>query len=110
MLMRSVSRNHIDVEIKEGDNVEWTFTGVYGEAKAEQKHRTWTLLHDLHAQQTDDSMAWLCAGDYNEILYQHEKEGVKRAQACLDPFKNAIEVCGLYDLGFIGDVFTWRNN
>jgi hypothetical protein len=25
--MPSVSRNHIDVEIKEGDNVEWRFTG-----------------------------------------------------------------------------------
>jgi hypothetical protein len=72
--------------------------GVYGEAKAEQEHRTWTL-------------SWLCAGDFNEILYQYEKEGVvKRAQACLDRFKNAIEDCGLYDLGFTSDVSTWRNN
>jgi hypothetical protein len=52
----------------------------------------------------------ICAVDFNEILYQHEKEGTKRAQTYLDRFKNAIEDCGLYDLGFIGDVFTWRNN
>lgn len=27
----------------------------------------------------------------------------------IDRFKNALEVCELDDLGFVGDVFTWRN-
>lgn len=40
-----------------------------------------------------------------------EKEGgVPRPQSCMDHFKEALEFCSLTDLGFEGDVFTWRNN
>uniref|UniRef100_A0ACD5VK05 Uncharacterized protein n=1 Tax=Avena sativa TaxID=4498 RepID=A0ACD5VK05_AVESA len=28
----------------------------------------------------------------------------------MDKFKEALEVCGLDDLGFVGDPFTWRNH
>lgn len=28
----------------------------------------------------------------------------------MDRFREALEECGLSDLGFIGDPFTWRNN
>ena len=38
----------------------------------ELKHRTWKLLRDLHRLR---DMSWLCAGDFNEILHHHEKEG-----------------------------------
>lgn len=68
----NASRNHIDLEITEADGFVWRFTGIYGEPQTEQKHRTWTLLRDLANQQV---MPWLCAGDFNEVLYQHEKEG-----------------------------------
>jgi len=27
----------------------------------------------------------------------------------MDTFKWALERCDLHDLGFVGDVFTWRN-
>jgi hypothetical protein len=50
-------------------------------------------------------------GDFNEILYQHEKEGgVLRPQAQMDRFRETIADCELQDLGFEGDVYTWRNN
>jgi endonuclease/exonuclease/phosphatase family metal-dependent hydrolase len=57
----------------------------------------------------DNQLPWLCAGDFNEILYHHEEGGVRRPQACLDLFKEALEGCELDDLGFSGDIFTWRN-
>lgn len=91
---------------------------MYGESRAELKHETcaelkhetWSLLRNLFAQNEDNPLPWLCAGDFNEILYHHEKEGgVPRAQSCLDRFKEALEFCDLHDLGFVGDVFTWRN-
>jgi hypothetical protein len=28
----------------------------------------------------------------------------------MDKFQEALEDCALHDLGFEGDVFTWRNN
>ena len=62
----------------------------------------------MHSQ---EDVPWLCAGDFNEILYQHEKEGgVLRPQAQMDRFREALVDCELQDLGFEGDVYTWRNN
>jgi exonuclease III len=101
------SKYHIDMEIMEEGGFVWRFTGMYGEPKAELKQNTWDLLRDLHQLQ---NLLWLCAGDFNEVLHQHEKEGgCPRAQSCMDRFKNALEDCELHDLGFSGDVFTWRN-
>lgn len=74
----------------------------------EEKDKTWKLLRTLKHQ---NDKAWLCAGDFNEILYSWEKEGGQpRAQSCMDKFKMALEDCELSDLGFKGDVFTWRNH
>lgn len=79
---------------------------MYGESQADQKHMTWELLRDLHSQDPTN-LPWLTAGDYNEILYHHEKEGgVQRVQVCLDRFREALEASDLHDLGFSGDVFT----
>lgn len=74
------------------------FTGIYGEPQADQKHRTWELMRDLHSQDPTH-MPWLSAGDFNEILFHHEKEGgVQRAQVCLDRFREALEFCEIHDL------------
>lgn len=107
VVLQNLSKYHIDVDIKEEDGFEWRFSGIYGESHSDLKHRTWTLLRDLHAQAVKP---WMCAGDFNEILFQHEKEGGReKPQSCMDRFKEALEDCGLHDLGFTGDVFTWRN-
>lgn len=69
----------------------------------------WELMEWLKVDD-DDNMPWLCVGDFNEILFQHEKEGGNpRSQVCMDRFKGALELCELEDLGFTGDIFTWRN-
>jgi exonuclease III len=108
--LRGKLKNHIDIEIKDDNNTCWRFSGVYGESRAELKHETWTLMRRLFTQQENNPMPLLCTGDFNEILFHHEKEGgTIRSQACLDRFKEALEFCELEDLGFSGDVFTWRN-
>jgi hypothetical protein len=65
-------------------------------------------VRDLHGLR---ELPWLCAGDFNEILHLHKKDGgLPRSKACMDRFKEALEKCELSDLGYSGDVFTWRNN
>jgi hypothetical protein len=62
----------------------------------------------LHNQGT---LPWVCIGDFNEILYGHEKEGGRpKAQACMEGFRETLVFCNLEDLGYEGDKFTWRNN
>jgi hypothetical protein len=33
-----------------------------------------------------------------------------RSQAYMDRFRDALEFCKLHNLGFEGDMFTWRNH
>lgn len=39
-----------------------------------------------------------------------KRRGAARPQACMDAFKEALDDCGMTDLGFTGDPFTWWNN
>jgi hypothetical protein len=48
-------------------------------------------------------------GDWNEILYSHEKEGGNpRPLHFMQAFRDALTDCSLEDLGYTGDIFTWR--
>ena len=48
-------------------------------------------------------------GDMNEIMYPFEKEGGNRRPAqFMEAFRDVISECGLTDLGFSGDKFTWH--
>jgi hypothetical protein len=42
-------------------------------SKAKEKDKTWRLMRILKNQY---DMAWLCLGDFNEILFESEKVGV----------------------------------
>lgn len=64
----------------------------------------WNLLRDLHKHFL---VPWMCVGDFNEITKSNEKQG-----ECLRPYKqiknfwDALDECGLMDLGFVGSKFT----
>ncbi|KAJ1278868.1 hypothetical protein BS78_04G112000 [Paspalum vaginatum] len=106
--VKSRSWYHIDAVIKEEGRGEWRLTGIYGEPKAEEKDKTWRLMRILRNKY---KKPWLCIGDFNEVLFSHEKEGGQpKSQACMEKFRYALEDCGLQDLGFEGDAFTWRNH
>jgi hypothetical protein len=66
------------------------------------------LMRNLHAQ---ENLQWICVGDVNEILFSHENQGeVPTHQIYRDHFHDALNFCILNNLGFKGDVFTWKNN
>lgn len=58
---------HIDVMIvdRQSGAELWRFTGFYGEARREKRHRGWELLDYLSFQ---SAAPWICARDFNEIL------------------------------------------
>jgi hypothetical protein len=97
--------NYIDVKIVESDK-QRRFTGIYEEFQWERKHLTWQRMRNLKA---NSDLPWLMMGDFNEILYLHEKEGgAPRPQQYMNAFRDALLDCELEDMGFIGDMFTWR--
>ena len=102
----SSSPNHIDATVGEISELQWRFTGIYGFADKAKKHETWSLIRDLHRR---SPLPWVCAGDFNEILWSHEKLGLgARPEGVMKEFRDALDECGLMDLGYVGDKFTWR--
>lgn len=70
--LRSFSKHHIDVMVKEGDDKEeWILTGFYGSLYVQDKSVSWDLLRKLGQ---DKNHPWLVCGDFNEILYSFEKK------------------------------------
>ncbi|KAL0287262.1 UNVERIFIED_CONTAM: hypothetical protein Scaly_2769400 [Sesamum calycinum] len=103
-----LSQHHIDVSIQlENCPVWWHFTGLYGEPDTNQRELTWNLLTQLHSQ---CCRAWLCVGDFNQILDQSEKRvGPPRPNWQIQNFRKALENCELVDLGYSGTPLTWCN-
>jgi hypothetical protein len=48
-------------------------------------------------------------GGFIAILYSNEKEGdASRPLRCMQAFRDALNACNLEDMGYEGDIFTWR--
>lgn len=49
-------------------------------------------------------------GDFNEILSSEEKQvDIPRSLRLMDDFRCALLHCGLIDMGFLRNIFTWSN-
>jgi hypothetical protein len=98
--------NYIDVKVRESPTKIWRLTGIYGEPKWEDKYKTWDRLRSLR---NESNLPWVILGDFNEILYSNEKEGGNpRPHNFMQAFRDVLSDCGLEDLGFSGDQFTWK--
>ena len=97
---------YIDVRVVESDGKIWRLTGIYGESRWEDKYKTWDKLREL---KNNHDLPWVIFGDFNEILFSHEKEGGNvRPPRYMQAFRDALNDCNLEDIGFTGDMFTWR--
>ncbi|KAL2905726.1 hypothetical protein RDABS01_004436, partial [Bienertia sinuspersici] len=53
---------------------------------------------------------WCCLGDFNEILYDSDKQGGNdRVQWQMTNFREAVDVCGFREIPFKGYAFTYDN-
>jgi hypothetical protein len=101
-----VEQNFIDIRINEHGEAGWRFTGFYGEPSSDRKHLSWDYIRSLHAE---FDLPWIMVGGFNEILYSNEKEGgASRSLRCMQAFRDVLNECELEDMGFEGDIFTWR--
>jgi hypothetical protein len=97
----------IDVTVKTDDAAPWFATFVYGEPRREHRHIFWDLLCRLGQNRRD---AWICCGDFNEVLCHDEHYGVRdRSDAQIEMFRGCMDACSLSDMGFSGSKFIWCN-
>ena len=79
----------------------------YGHLDMSKRQSSWQLIETLHAQ---CGMPWVVYGDFNEILHPNGKLGWReRVANQIRNFRDVLSRCGLVDLGFVGQKYTWCN-
>ncbi|KAI9078199.1 hypothetical protein K1719_039813 [Acacia pycnantha] len=78
-------------------------TLVYGPPK-EQHRGGWWRLKELYP---GSNVPWIWFGDFNELLYDSEKQG---GQMRTLRFQSFMSNCSLVDMGYKELGFTWSNN
>jgi hypothetical protein len=87
---------YIDIRVVESETKIWRLTGIYGEPRWEDKYKTWDKLRQL---KHINNLPWIVIGNFNEIIFSHEKEGGNvRPQHYMDVFRNSGLWIGGYRL------------
>ncbi|XP_057438415.1 uncharacterized protein LOC130730423 [Lotus japonicus] len=80
---------------------------IYGFSEAQHKLRTWELIQRL---KPPDTTPWVCVWDFNDVLSPSDKLGGDPVNvAHLQLIDQALQDCGLQDVGYSGYQFTWSN-
>ncbi|KAG5549293.1 hypothetical protein RHGRI_014597 [Rhododendron griersonianum] len=103
------SKNIVHTIISDKSNSSvWAASFIYGSPNREGRDQVWD---DLMGIGRTEILPWLCIGNFNEILSSEDKMGGNNPNpARFTSFHGMLSVCGLFDLGFKGPKFTWRNN
>ncbi|XP_019174291.1 PREDICTED: uncharacterized protein LOC109169860 [Ipomoea nil] len=101
----SYSQSHIDAEVSLFNKL-WRMTCIYGIPERGRREETWDLLGTL---KTRSLLPWVVIGDFNNLLYQHEKKGGNPyPNSLLRGFGDALDDCGLMQMPMRGHQYTWQ--
>lgn len=104
--IRGSGTQFIDFEVENDQVGRWCYTGYYGCPERSRRRVSWDTLRGLAG---DSTLPWCILGDFNDMLFSEEKRGGREQPAgLLRGFTKAIDDCGLLDLGFVGEKFTWE--
>ncbi|KAL5542373.1 hypothetical protein UlMin_010083 [Ulmus minor] len=107
--IKSCSAGHIDAIIDQNLR-RWRFTGFYGSPTVEGRIASWQLIRRLGSLSELCHLPWLVGGDFNEVLYDHEKQGGRpRSLSQMKHFQEALDHCCLRNITSTGEFFTWAN-
>ncbi|KAF7143851.1 hypothetical protein RHSIM_Rhsim05G0174100 [Rhododendron simsii] len=98
----------IEVLIKDDEtNHEWHLINLYASSIDRVRNSQWEELLRYRQRSTGDWVLW---GDFNDILWEDEKQGGRRREVwSLRSFRDFVSSLGVLDLGFQGYPFTWSN-
>lgn len=104
----SSCNNYIDFEVTHDQLGRWRYTGYYGFPERGRRVDSWNMMRNMASMST---LPWCLIGDFNDMVTLDEKKGgVRLPRMLLAGFSEAIEDCGLVDLGFTGERFTWKKS
>lgn len=100
--------NYIDFEVVNEQTGCWRYTGYYGYPERNRRLESWNMLRELAGK---SMLSWCIIGDFNDLLTRDEKRGGKAHPRHLpEGFAETLVDCGLTDLGFTGEKYTWKKS
>ncbi|KAE8821732.1 hypothetical protein D1007_00140 [Hordeum vulgare] len=106
-VLESCSRFIDVVVLDQGVGKSWRSTFVYGEPRIENRQRMWDHLVRL---KNTSALPWVLCGDFNEAMWQHEHfSRTSRAENQMMAFRDALQLCEVVDLGFLGVPYMFDN-
>ncbi|CAM8977963.1 unnamed protein product [Rhodiola kirilowii] len=103
--IRSYSGSHVDAEVK--SLTHFRVSLFYGDPVASKRKLSWKLLRQLREA---SDLPWVVIGDFNEVICSEEARGMRSRQVWqMANFREALNDCGLSDLGFRGFPYTFTN-
>lgn len=95
VVLKSYSKNHIDVVVEKQGGNKYRLTGIYGEPDRSKRKETWELIRILASSLT---LPWWLIGDFNNVLSQRDKKGGRPyPQSLIRGFQEVVEDCKLID-------------
>lgn len=88
------SCNHyIDFEVNCAEVGRWRYTGLYGCPERARRTESWNLIRGLAEE---SRLPWCIIGDFNDIMYDHEKKGGRmHPRRLMEGFKKTLNECNL---------------
>ncbi|GAA0183849.1 hypothetical protein LIER_42471 [Lithospermum erythrorhizon] len=107
--IKSFSTHYIEAIVQFGDTNPWRFVGFYGLHETGMGKFSWNLMRLINGLV---NIPTVFMEDFNELLDQKENVSHRRLRPSwqIQNFHQAVEDCGLLDLGYWGFSFTWCNN
>ncbi|KAL8156414.1 hypothetical protein AgCh_001488 [Apium graveolens] len=100
--------HYIDFEVVNEQVGRWRYTGFYGCPERGRRQESWNLLKDLAGR---SNLPWCIIGDFNDMMSADEKRrGRPHPFHLIQDFVDVVNECGLRDLGYVGDKYTWEKS
>lgn len=99
------TRNYIDFEVTNEQVGSWRYTGFYGFPERQRRYESWEMLRSLAGESV---LSWCVIGDFNDMMFDTEKRGGRKHPYSLLGFTETLHDCGLRDLGYVREQFTWE--
>ena len=103
-------RNHrqfVHLEVAFENEPPWFLTVVYGCPQVANQGYLWDGLKDISNQIQG---AWCVRGDFNSMLTLNDTRGTNNLSRDFQRFADCLLDCGIHDIGFQGQTFTWQRN
>ena len=105
------SRQSLTCEVTVVGTLKFIFTAIYAANLASDCADLWVDLLTIQHLLQLDVCPWVVGGDFNQIIHfaEHSSPSVNHLDPPMTDFRNTLTQLGLFDLRFLGPLFTWSN-